>query len=132
MIEIVCMDENHYDSVQHFIEEEHLESSVEKHFAAEIKEGKYIDAEDVIKDHNFPYEVIDIVAEEYLKRLYPEDYFQRSLMWVVDEWSDGLKILIYRAEFNNKEDATKFIINTIQEMSIDSTDLFIGAVENLK
>jgi len=132
MIEVVCMEESHYDSVQEFIEEEHLESLVEKHFAAEIKEGKYIDAEDVIKDHNFPYEVIDIVAEEYLKRLYPEDYFKRSLMWVVDEWSDGFKILIYRAEFNNKEDATKFIIDTIQKFSIDSTDLFISSVENLK
>ena len=130
MINIYCTDEVHYDSIPDFLKEEHLEKYLEELYEEDISTGRYKDIDEVLEQNS--YELVDDVADEHLKRKYPKDYWKRSLVWSQDEWSDGFKITYYSVSLLNKEDATKFIVDTIQEMSIDSTDLFIGAVENLK
>lgn len=139
-MEIICMDNIHYDSVQHFIEEEYLEKLVEEKYLdqiSDLKEEDLKDGEDTLEAYEYiareyAYDVIDVVAEDHLKKRYPKDYWCRSLVWKTDEWSDGVEVIYYKAELNNKEEATKFIIDTIQRLGINSTDLFSAGIENLK
>lgn len=129
MIEIMCMDDPHYKSVMDFIKIEHLEKMVKKWFKKELKIHDN-NLQELIDDCDM--DIIDVIAEDYLKKVYPKDHWQRSLIWETDDYSDGFKLIIYKVEFNNKKDATKFIVNTIQKLSIEPSDLFEEGIKNIK
>ena len=133
MIELVCMNDFYYDTIPDFIEDNKLEKAFKKVFADEIKEY-WKDEEDPIlaATDRYGMEVIDSLAPAYLKKVYPEDYWKRSLVWETNDYSEGFKIIIYRIDCNNKEDAIKFVSNLIKEYEINTVDLFEDAIKELK
>jgi hypothetical protein len=130
MLDLVCIDDSHYESIMSFIEEHKLEEESDRVFAEEYENKICKDLEEVIDKYGM--EVIDALSSSYLKKIYPEDYWKRSLVYEESEYSEGFKIITYRLDCYDRDDAIKFISGLVKQHEINTVDLFENGIKDLE